>query len=224
MVVQPRTITPAESPAPGTDRSGAQPRRVADVLLAASALVAATPALAVAAVAIKLEDGGPLLFRQERIGHDGRPFTLLKLRTMVPGASSEAHARYIAQLAAGGSASAEGELHKLTNDSRVTKVGHWLRRLSLDEVPQFLNVLAGDMSVVGPRPALPYEIEYYQPHHYERFAVPPGLTGLWQVSGRSRLGFLEMLELDVEYVRRRSAPLDLRILLLTPRALVGNTA
>jgi len=198
---------------------------MADVVIAASALTAATPLLIAAAVAIKLEDGGPVLFRQQRLGQGQQAFTLLKLRTMAPQSSSETHERYIAHLAMQPRSPAPlGELFKLTNDSRVSKVGRWLRRLSLDEVPQFVNVLAGHMSVVGPRPALPYEVAFYQSHHFERFAVLPGLTGLWQVSGRNRLDFMDMLDLDVHYVRRRSALRDLAILLLTPRALLEENA
>jgi lipopolysaccharide/colanic/teichoic acid biosynthesis glycosyltransferase len=198
--------------------------RARDVALAATALVIFSPLLLVAAVAIKLEGPGSLLFRQRRLGKDQRPFTVLKLRTMMPEAPPGPHERYIARLAGRGEPVDEAALYKLTGDARVTAVGRWLRRLSLDEVPQLLNVLAGDMSMVGPRPALPYELEFYEPRHFERFAVRPGLTGLWQVSGRNRLGFLEMLDLDVEYVRRQSVALDLLILLKTPAALVGQTA
>ena len=178
----------------------------------------------VAAVAVKLDGDGPLLFRQRRLGRDQRLFTMLKLRTMKPGASTGPHERYIADLAAGPVGAQSGQLYKLTADPRVTTAGRWLRRLSVDELPQLINVLRGDMSVVGPRPALPYELEFYEPRHFERFAVRPGLTGLWQVSGRNRLGFLEMLDLDVEYVRRRSVALDAVIVLKTPAALVGRTA
>jgi len=201
-------------------------RRALDVLLAGAGLVAGAPVLAVAAAAIKLEGPGPVLFRQERLGQGMRPFTLLKLRTMTPDAPSEAHEAFIAHLAAARPREALGpnRLQKLTEDPRVTPVGRWLRRLSIDELPQLVNVLAGEMALVGPRPALPYELAHYDPHHYERFAVPPGLTGLWQVSGRSRLGFREMLDLDVRYVRARSLALDLRILVKTPAALVGRTA
>ena len=210
---------------PVATRSRPNARRVADIVLAASALSAAGPLMLAAALAIKLEDGGPVLYRQERIGEHQERFAVLKLRTMVPQASSEAHVRYITHLATESLAPAEdGELFKLTEDRRVTKVGRWLRRLSLDEVPQFVNVLAGHMSVVGPRPAIPYEVAFYAPHHFERFRVRPGLTGLWQVSGRNRLDFRQMLELDVTYVRRQSALRDLVILLLTPPALVGVNA
>lgn len=199
-------------------------RRVADIALATSALIAAAPALAVAAAAIKLEDSGPVLFRQERCGRDQEPFTVLKLRTMAPEAPSALHESYIAELAERGAAGVGTELQKLTGDPRVTRVGGWLRRLSLDEVPQFVNVIAGHMSVVGPRPALAYELAHYEQHHFERFKVRPGLTGLWQVSGRSRLSFKEMLDLDVAYARNRSVRLDLQILCRTPAAIGRNSA
>ena len=215
---------PRRSPA-SPARARPDARRMTDILLAAGALSASGPVMLAAALAIKLEDGGPVLYRQERIGKEQRRFTVLKLRTMAPQASSEAHVRYITHLATQSPASAQdGDLFKLTNDARVTKVGRWLRRLSLDEVPQFVNVLAGDMSVVGPRPAIPYETAFYAPHHFERFRVSPGLTGLWQVAGRNRLNFRQMLDLDVTYVRRQSALRDLVILLLTPTALVGVNA
>jgi lipopolysaccharide/colanic/teichoic acid biosynthesis glycosyltransferase len=149
---------------------------------------------------------------------------MLKLRTMQSGASSAPHRSFIARLAGGGDPLAPHELAKLTDDPRVTRTGRWLRRVSLDELPQLVNVLRGDMSIVGPRPALQYELEFYEPHHFERFTVRPGLTGLWQVSGRSKLGFMDMLELDVAYARRRSLLLDLAIVARTPAALVRNAA
>lgn len=181
-----------------------------------------SPFLLAVAVLIRLDSRGPALFRQVRLGRDRRPFEVLKFRTMKAGAPDAAHREYIAQLAAG-EVSGEG-LRKLTADPRVTRVGRVLRATSLDELPQLLNVLAGQMSLVGPRPALEYELEHYQPHHFERFAVRPGLTGLWQVSGRARVGFNEMLDLDVAYARDHGPVTDLRILLRTPASLVGRTA
>jgi lipopolysaccharide/colanic/teichoic acid biosynthesis glycosyltransferase len=192
--------------------------------MAGALLVAALPLLVTIAVAIKLDSAGPVIFRQRRLGRYRVPFNVLKFRTMTAGAPSEPHRRYIAQLASDGSGAPVGGLKKLTPDPRVTRVGAVLRKLSLDELPQLVNVLRGEMSLVGPRPALEYELEHYRPEHYERFAVRPGLTGLWQVSGRSRLGFQEMLDLDVQYVRQRSARLDAWILCRTPRALLGHTA
>jgi lipopolysaccharide/colanic/teichoic acid biosynthesis glycosyltransferase len=148
---------------------------------------------------------------------------MLKFRSMGAGAQQDLHRRYIGELA---HAPVNGSgLHKLTRDPRVTRVGAILRKTSIDELPQLLNVLVGQMSLVGPRPAVAYELRHYRPEHHERFAVRPGLTGLWQVSGRARLGLYAMLDLDVEYVRRRSVWLDLRVLLRTPRAVLqGHTA
>jgi lipopolysaccharide/colanic/teichoic acid biosynthesis glycosyltransferase len=134
--------------------------------------------LVIVAIAIRLDSPGPVFFRQRRRGLGGRPFTVLKFRTMADGASPEVHRHYIEQLAAG-EAGGPG-LKKLTDDPRVTRVGRVLRKLSLDELPQLANVVAGQMSLVGPRPAIDYELEHYQPHHYERFEVKPGLTGLWR--------------------------------------------
>ena len=198
-------------------------RATTDAAVAAVALIALLPLMAAIALVVKLESRGPAIFGQRRLGRYGEPFTVLKFRTMAQGAPSEPHRRYVAQLTELGTAS-DGGLQKLTSDPRVTRVGAILRKLSLDELPQLINVVRGEMSLVGPRPALEYELHYYRPEHFERFLVRPGLTGLWQVSGRARLGFLEMLDLDVEYVRRRSLRLDLRILWLTPRALIGETA
>jgi lipopolysaccharide/colanic/teichoic acid biosynthesis glycosyltransferase len=178
------------------------------------------PLLAIVAVAIRLDSSGPILFRQRRIGRGGREFTMLKFRSMSPDASSAAHRRYIAELAAAAAGEHDGGLCKLTADPRVTRVGAVIRKASIDELPQFLNVLAGQMSIVGPRPAVPYELPLYRPEHFERFRVRPGMTGLWQVSGRNRLDFTEMLDLDVEYVRSCGLLYDLRLLVLTPSAVL----
>jgi lipopolysaccharide/colanic/teichoic acid biosynthesis glycosyltransferase len=214
---------PAES-----DRRTARPgawsvaKRVLDVLLASILLLASLPLLLAVALAVRVDSPGPILFRQKRCGRHRRPFVVLKFRTMADGASSAVHRRYIAELAHGGGDSSA--LKKLTDDARVTRVGSFLRRSSLDELPQLLNVLRGDMSLVGPRPAIDYELEHYEPEHYERFEVRPGLTGLWQVSGRSRLGFTEMLELDAEYARTTSPLLDARILARTPLEILRGRA
>jgi lipopolysaccharide/colanic/teichoic acid biosynthesis glycosyltransferase len=198
-------------------------KRTFDVVFAILAFVVLIPLLAVIAVAIKLDSRGPLLFRQRRYGRDMRPFTVLKFRTMTNGASTDAHRAYIASLAAGDEDQAPG-LKKLTDDPRVTRVGRLLRRFSLDELPQFVNVLGGSMSLIGPRPAIDYELEHYLPRHYERFGIRPGLSGLWQVSGRSAIGFNEMLDLDVEYARHCSFTTDLRVFLRTPLAMVRGAA
>ena len=206
-------------------RAGAWPalKRVIDVASAGFGLLLVSPLLAVAAIAIKLDSRGPVFFRQARLGRNLEEFEVLKLRTMRPDSSAELHREYIAKLAAGDEAD-EGGLKKLTNDPRVTRVGALLRRTSLDELPQLVNVLKGDMALIGPRPALEYELEHYEDRHYERFAVKPGMTGLWQVSGRNRLGFGEMLDLDVEYARTTSLALDMKILIKTPGAVFGGAA
>ncbi|MEA2386248.1 MAG: hypothetical protein QOJ22_422 [Thermoleophilaceae bacterium] len=196
-------------------------KRAIDAAGAALVLTLLAPLLVLIALAVLLDSGRPVLFRQTRLGRRLEEFTVLKFRTMRADATSEAHQAYIARLATG---NAEEELKKLTADPRVTPVGRVLRRLSLDELPQLFNVLRGEMSLVGPRPALEYELEHYEDRHFERFAVRPGMTGLWQVSGRNRLGFNEMLDLDVEYARTSGPLLDLKILVKTPVAAVSGAA
>jgi lipopolysaccharide/colanic/teichoic acid biosynthesis glycosyltransferase len=166
------------------------------------------------AVAIKLDSRGPILFRQQRVGLGGRPFALYKFRTMDERADEEEHQRYVSKLIRG-EKSDPGESATwvpIEGDPRVTRIGSFLRRSHLDELPQLMNILRGDMSLVGPRPPIPYEVELYEPWHLERLAVTPGLTGLWQANGWGRLSFDEGVHLDVEYVRRRSFGLDLRII------------
>jgi lipopolysaccharide/colanic/teichoic acid biosynthesis glycosyltransferase len=180
--------------------------RIADVAVAGTALVVASPLLALAALAVKLEDGGPVLYRQIRVGKDGVDFELLKLRTMVVGAESMG----------AGFAVNEG-------DSRITRAGRLLRRLSLDELPQLWNVVRGDMSVIGPRPTLRYQVERYTDRQRRRLEVKPGITGWAQIHGRAALPWEERIELDVWYVEHRSPLVDLKILLRTPLALFGGT-
>ena len=206
------------APRPTSSRGEAAAKRLLDVAIASVLLTAIAPVLAAIAVAVKLTSRGPVLFRQRRLGVDMREFTLLKFRSMDAGASSLPHEEFVISLAANGGR-ADQPIKKLTADPRVTRVGAFLRRTSLDELPQLFNVLAGDMSLVGPRPAIGYELALYRPEHFERFNVLPGMTGLWQVSGRSGLGFVEMLELDVQYARNRSLGLDAAILARTPAAL-----
>lgn len=178
--------------------------RFVDVAGALVGLVAATPFLAVAAVLIRLEDGGPVLYRQERIGKDGEPFTLIKLRTMSVGAEYQGAGLLVA-----------------VGDARITKAGRWLRASSLDELPQLWNVLSGDMSLVGPRPTVRSQVELYGPEQMRRLEVRPGLTGWAQVNGRNSLSWAERIKLDVWYVDHKSLLLDLRILALTPKALLA---
>jgi len=183
------------------------------------------------AVAVKLTSEGPVLFRQKRIGEHGTPFTFLKFRSMYTDNDSSQHKEYVRQLIAGQAAKqptdGNGEgVFKLTNDPRITPVGSFLRRTSLDELPQFLNVLRGEMSLVGPRPPVPYEVEAYATWHRRRLLeAKPGITGLWQVEGRSRVGFDDMVRLDLRYARNCSPWLDLKILIQTPKAVIaGNGA
>ena len=197
-------------------------KRLIDVIGAAVGLVLFSPLFLVLAVAIVVDSGRPVLFRQIRLARGLREFRVLKFRTMNAGAGSEMHQEYIKKLATG--QVDQDSLKKLTADPRVTRVGTFLRKTSLDELPQLVNVLRGNMSLVGPRPALEYELEHYQPRHYERFAVKPGMTGLWQVSGRNEVGFTEMLDLDAEYARSSNFLTDLKILVKTPMAAISKAA
>jgi exopolysaccharide biosynthesis polyprenyl glycosylphosphotransferase len=211
-------------PASRISRSARFAKRVVDVLLAAAMLVVTAPFFAYAAWRIRRESPGPIFFRQTRLGMNERPFTALKFRTMREGTSADAHREYIANaLDPKASPQATG-LYKLEREDVVTPFGRWLRRTSLDELPQLINVLRGDMSLVGPRPCIPYETENFEPHHFERFLVPAGITGLWQVKARARSTFGEALDMDVTYARSWSFGLDLKLLLLTPVELLGRRA
>lgn len=230
-----RATTPAPAPAP--PRRGAQAsatgaceragdpswpcspaalgrtKRLLDVVLALLALVVTVPVLVVVALLVRRSSPGPVLFRQERVGRDGRPFTLVKFRTMVvdgrPLRSALVNDRVDG-----------GPLFKMRDDPRVTRVGRVLRRYSLDELPQLWNVLRGEMSLVGPRPALPCEVVTYDARARRRLEVKPGLTGPWQVGGRSDLSWSDGLALDLDYVRRASLAYDLRVLLATVRVVL----
>jgi lipopolysaccharide/colanic/teichoic acid biosynthesis glycosyltransferase len=214
VVLSPPPVTPSRSPSPVWQRA----KRLFDFVTAAILLVLLLPVILMVALAVRISSPGPVIYRQRRVGRDMREFTMLKFRTMFEGVSEAAHRAYIAELARC-AASGEG-LRKLTDDPRVTAVGRFLRKTSLDELPQLVNVLLGSMSLIGPRPALEYELEHYKASHYERFQVRPGLTGLWQVSGRSEVGFIEMLDIDVDYVRSASAGTDLSIAIRTPVAML----
>ncbi len=200
------------------DRDGAYLRygkRVLDVAGALVALVLCSPLLLIAAMAIKLESRGPLFYRSIRIGKDGRPFTFLKLRSMVRDADRRRH--QITHLN-----ECDGPVFKISRDPRVTRVGRFLRTTSIDEIPQFVNVLRGEMSLVGPRPPIPEEVAQYEPWQLRRLDVLPGITCLWQISGRSRIGFQEWMRLDLEYIQHRSLALDLRILVRTIPAVLSR--
>jgi len=198
--------------------------RVLDVLIAGIGLIGCAPLLLVVGVAIRLEGGGPAIFRQQRLGRDKRLFRVHKFRTMTADADESVHREYVQQLISGeekGHAGADGrDLYKLAADDRVTRVGRFLRKSSLDELPQILDVLRGQMSLVGPRPVIPYEAELYPPGFDRRFAVKPGMTGLWQVNGRNERTYREMVELDLLWVERRSVWLYLSILAKTPWVLL----
>ncbi len=196
-------------------------KRVMDVVIAAFALIVTLPLLAVAAVAIVAESKGGALFTQTRVGAGGQPFRLFKLRTMRAGSNDGEHRAYVAALINGEGEPQDG-MYKIVDDHRRTTVGKLLRSFSIDELPQLWNVLRGDMSVIGPRPPLPEEAALYDRATWARMAVKPGLTGLWQVSGRSRLSFEEMVELDIRYWREWSPLLDLRILARTPKAVLWS--
>jgi lipopolysaccharide/colanic/teichoic acid biosynthesis glycosyltransferase len=191
--------------------------RLLDLIVAMTCLLVASPLLVAVAVAIRLTTPGPALFQQTRLGRDRRPFVLCKFRTMYTGCPDDVHREYVTKLLTGDRPPDGGRtgVFKLGQDARVTPVGRLLRRTSIDELPQLINVIRGDMSLVGPRPALPWEAEMFGAAYFGRFAVPPGLTGLWQVSGRNSLTMKQGLDLDLEYVRTQSLALDLRILVKT---------
>lgn len=188
-----------------------------DLVVASACLLVLSPLLAATAVLVRLTTPGPALFKQTRLGRGRRPFTLYKFRTMYLGCGDEVHRRYVRSLLTADHSAPGGRrgLYKLESDDRITPLGVALRRLSLDELPQLFNVIKGDMSLVGPRPVLPWEAELLHPFYNQRFFVMPGMTGLWQVSGRSQVPPRQALELDAEYARRHCFALDLLILLKT---------
>jgi lipopolysaccharide/colanic/teichoic acid biosynthesis glycosyltransferase len=181
-------------------------RRLADIVLASFLLLVTGPLLVLAAIAVKLEDRGPVLYRQTRVGKNSADFELFKVRTMVVGAE-KVGAGYAVD----------------RGDPRITRVGRILRRLSLDELPQLWNVVRGDMSLIGPRPTLRYQVDQYDEHQRHRLDVKPGITGWAQIHGRAKLSWAERIELDLWYVEHRSTLVDAKILLRTPRALFGGT-
>jgi lipopolysaccharide/colanic/teichoic acid biosynthesis glycosyltransferase len=199
-------------------------KRALDVVVATFLLLVASPVMLVAVLAVRATSPGDALFRQVRIGAMGRPFVLLKFRTMERDCSHQAHEDFVRQMMAGDLPRPRDGVYKLTRDPRVTRVGRVLRTASIDELPQLINVLRGDMSLVGPRPALPWEVELFPTAAAPRFLVLPGLTGLWQISGRNRLTMLEGLHLDVEYVGRSSLATDLGIIARTPLSMLRGGA
>lgn len=193
-------------------------KRAFDLVVASLALLVVLPVMAIIAIAIKLDSPGPIIFRQERVGRWGVPFACYKFRSM----TADAESRKAALLAQNES---DGVVFKMRNDPRVTRVGRFIRKFSLDELPQLFNVLKGDMSLVGPRPQIPHEVEQYEFDHFRRLAAVPGITGLQQVSGRSDLNYERWIELDLRYVAEQSLWQDIRILILTiPAVILGRGA
>ena len=213
-----------ETTAPGRGQDAV--KRALDIALASVLIVITGPLLLLLWCLVRSTSAGPAFFRQERLGRDMRPFTMLKLRSMYVGNDDRMHRAYVTGMLAGRQEAQPrvGALFKLADDPRVTPLGAWLRRTSLDELPQLINVLRGDMSLVGPRPMLPWEARLLAEPFRPRFTVKPGITGLWQVSGRSRLSMRRALELDVEYVLCRGILLDLAILARTVPALFRGGA
>jgi lipopolysaccharide/colanic/teichoic acid biosynthesis glycosyltransferase len=202
-------------------------KRSMDITGSLFAFLLLAPVFLAIAIAIKLTSKGPIFFRQPRVGHYGRKFTFLKFRSMYFENDHAIHEEFVKQLITGNGPEASPDrpfhVYKITDDPRVTPVGKFLRRTSLDELPQFFNVLRGEMSLVGPRPPIPYEVNLYDIWHKRRLlAVKPGITGLWQVMGRSRTKFDEMVRLDLTYGRSWSLWMDIKILLLTPRAVFSG--
>lgn len=203
-------------------------KRAMDITGSLAAILVFSPLMIAIAVAVKLTSKGPVLFRQQRVGQYGRWFMFLKFRSMRCDTDQKVHEEFIKKFIAGGNGNGgtgteTRPVYKLTKDSRLTAVGGFLRRSSLDELPQFFNVLKGDMSLVGPRPPIPYEVDRYLAWHKRRLLpVKPGITGLWQVTGRSRVGFDEMVRLDLSYARSWSLWLDIKILLQTPGAVISG--
>jgi len=204
-------------------------KRTLDILGSLLALALFSPLLIVIAVAVKFSSRGPLFFKQQRLGKYGKAFTFLKFRSMYVDADQTVHEKYVKEFISASNSQANngnksGEVYKLSADARVTPVGRYLRRTSLDELPQFFNSLIGQMALVGPRPPLPYEFSTYQTWHKRRLlVVKPGITGLWQVKGRSRVKFNEMVRMDLEYARTWSVWMDIKILLQTPAAVITGS-
>jgi len=216
------TLYPDFSERHQTRQAGRFLKRMIDIVGSLLALIILSPLLAMIAALVKLTSEGPILFRQNRIGQYGAPFTFLKFRSMYANNDPKAHQEYVAKLIAGGGGleqpdGSKNGAYKLTNDPRITPLGKFLRKTSLDELPQFFNVLKGEMSLVGPRPPVPYEFDRYRIWHKRRvLEIRPGITGLWQVNGRSKTTFDDMVRLDLRYARLWSIWLDMKILLQTP--------
>lgn len=213
-----------ELPPPRLSRSSFLVKRAIDIIGASFVLIVTAPLFAYIAWRIKRDSRGPVFFRQTRLALNRREFTALKFRTMRVDADTSAHRAYIERTMDPTVAPNGNGLYKLERADAITRVGRWLRKSSLDELPQLINVLRGDMSLVGPRPCIPYETEHFLPQHFDRFLVPAGITGLWQVTARGRSTFREALDMDVAYARGWSLGLDLRLLCRTPLQVLGRKA
>ena len=201
--------------APSAYRRGAHAKRTLDFVAALLGIVVLSPLFAILYLSVKLGSRGPALYTQRRVGENGQTFQFYKFRTMVHRNDDSIHRAYSQRLINGWAANGQDKGYKMTDDPRVTRLGRFLRKSSLDELPQLFNVLRGEMSLVGPRPPIAYEVEYYQDWHRQRLEAKPGITGLWQVSGRSQVPFDEMVMLDIHYMEHWSMLLDLKILLKT---------
>jgi len=188
-------------------------KRILDLTLATIIMLGFLPVFLVLFILVKLTSRGPAFFVQERVGLRGKRFRMIKFRSMYADADHRVHREYVEKLIKKGEKG--GRTYKLENDPRVTPLGRWMRKLSLDELPQFLNVLKGDMSLVGPRPPIPYELDIYKPWHFKRLDTKPGITGLWQVSGRNLLTFDQQAALDIKYIQHKSLAMDLTIIIKT---------
>ena len=200
--------------------------RTCDLVVCGALLLLLAPIFAAIAIAIRIDSPGSAFFRQVRYGRGLKEFTIIKFRTMRTDIAPDPHRAYVVRVINGNGSSAgpssNGGLKKLENDQRVTRVGAFLRRFSLDELPQLWNVVRGDMTLVGPRPPIPYEVDSYPPEWLGRLSVKPGLTGLWQVSGRNELDYAEMVQIDLEYVKRRSFWLNAKILSRTAKVVLSG--
>jgi exopolysaccharide biosynthesis polyprenyl glycosylphosphotransferase len=191
-----------------------------DIAASLAALIVSGPIILLAMACIKLDSPGPVFFVQKRVGLNGRTFRMLKLRSMQANADTKIHQEYLQQLIKDGAAASEVDadgkpVYKLVNDPRITRVGKFIRKTSIDELPQLINVLRGEMSLVGPRPPLQYEVDEYEDWHHKRLTIRPGITGLWQVSGRSQLTYEQMIQLDIQYIENWSLWSDIKILFKT---------
>ena len=191
-------------------------KRIMDIVLSLLGIIILSPVMVLIALCIKLEDPrGPIIFTQKRCGQYSNQFNIYKFRSMF--VDAEERLKDLQHLN-----EQTGPVFKIKNDPRITKVGKFIRKTSLDELPQLFNVIRGDMSIVGPRPALPLEVEQYTPYQMQRLLVKPGITGIWQVSGRNNIGFNEWIEMDIEYIQERTLFLDIKLILLTIPALLGD--